>query len=110
MSLHLSAPKLSTYLQEDFQIDFNHPAIQEKSVELFRGISDDVKKAETAFLFVRDNIAHSGDIKSNKLTKCASEVLLAKRRNLFCQILSVGGFVTLGRDSSGALLSAFTLG
>lgn len=66
------------FLQETYYIDYRHPLIEEKAAELFAGITDDIEKARTAYIFVRDEIPHMFDIRSHVVTVKASEVLREK--------------------------------
>ena len=70
--------KYSKFLEEHRYIDFSSPAIQEKAGELFRGINNDIKKAEIAYKYVRDEIPHSFDINAKIITAKASDVLKYK--------------------------------
>ena len=54
-------------------IDWNHPDIVQLATELAR--EDILSTAEQCFLFVRDEIRHSGDAECNPVTCSASEVL-----------------------------------
>ena len=70
--------EVNLFLQEHKYIDFSSPNIQAKAAELFGGLHDDIRKAETAYEFVRDEIPHSFDIKSDTITAKASDVLNQK--------------------------------
>ena len=67
---------LAEYMAADRTLDFMHPAIDEKAKELLSGIPDEIGKAKAAYEFVRDEIRHSFDIGSERVTKTATEVLL----------------------------------
>ncbi|WP_373070391.1 transglutaminase family protein [Sulfurimonas sp.] len=66
---------LSIYLIEDSIVDFSSPKIQALASSLARGVNSDEDIARHCFLFVRDNINHTGDHKDNITTLKASEVL-----------------------------------
>ncbi len=66
------------YLSANEAVDSDHPAIVEKACELSRGLEGDVSIAQKCFEFVRDEIAHSGDIEAEVTTCKASEVLQHK--------------------------------
>lgn len=70
----LSIP-LTDYLSASQYIDFNDRGIRELAGSLFVGCADEIRKAERAYLFVRDEIAHSWDIQSRRITIAASQVL-----------------------------------
>ena len=63
------------YLQLNSIVDFNNTKVSKKAKELALNSKDDEEIAKNCFLFVRDKIAHSGDIKSDIPTLKASEVL-----------------------------------
>jgi transglutaminase-like putative cysteine protease len=69
---------LQKYLEESEIIDFNHPEIQKLAKELSKDRSYDYEIAESCFLYVRDNIRHSGDHKDRFTTCRASDVLKHK--------------------------------
>ena len=58
---------MEIFLHEHKYIDFSAPNIQAKAAELFDGLRDDIAKAKTAYEFVRDEIPHTFDIKSDEL-------------------------------------------
>lgn len=66
------------FLAEDPYVDFTHPLIQEKARELFSDVTSDSEKVRAAYLFIRDEIPHSFDIRSDIITAKASDVLLHK--------------------------------
>ena len=75
MEYRLESGRLSDYLQESRYVDYNHPAIQQEAGLLFAGCTNDLEKILAAFTFVRDEIPHSGDIHSSRVTRTASEAL-----------------------------------
>jgi transglutaminase-like putative cysteine protease len=56
-------------------IDHDHPAVRKKALALAEGCTGDVEIARNCFVFVRDEIRHSGDYKTNPVTLSASAVL-----------------------------------
>ena len=66
---------MDKFLKEHKYINFNSPIIQLKAAELFDGLTDDVQKSKSAYEFVRDEIPHSFDIRSDAITAKASDVL-----------------------------------
>ncbi len=63
------------YLRETESIDYKNPFIQDKADELRKESGSQVEYVERAFRFVRDEISHSWDIKSDVVSRKASEVL-----------------------------------
>lgn len=64
------------YLLETECIDYNNSVIQEKVKELKLNSDSQLKYIENAYKFVRDEISHSWDIKSEVVSRKASEVLI----------------------------------
>jgi len=73
---------MKPYLQATKIIDYDHPSIQTLAKTLAKGKTSDAAIAKACFLFVRDEIHHSGDYKENITTCKASEVL--KERSGWC--------------------------
>jgi len=69
---------IDSFLQEHKYLDCSSPSIQAKATELFDGLRDDAQKAKIAYEFVRDEIPHSFDIKSDIIAAKASDVLKHK--------------------------------
>jgi transglutaminase-like putative cysteine protease len=88
------------FLHENKYINFSSPNIQAKAAELFYDLSDDAQKAKTAYEFVRDEIPHSFDVKSDVITAKASDVLKHKtgichaKANLLAALLRSRGIPT----------------
>ncbi len=59
-------------------IDFSNPLIQQKTGELKSSSSSQLEYIEKAYKFVRDEIPHSWDIKSQVVSRKASKVLQNK--------------------------------
>lgn len=69
---------MSDFLECNEYIDYQSELIALKVKQLFNYEMTDVKKAETAFLFVRDSIPHSFDCSASVITRTASDVLKHK--------------------------------
>ncbi|HEX3039089.1 MAG TPA: transglutaminase family protein [Caproiciproducens sp.] len=88
---------LPLFLAQDSYVDFSSPVIQKEADALFAGIDDKTKIAETAFLFVRDEIPHSFDCNASVITAKASDVLVYKtgichaKSNLLAALLRARG-------------------
>ncbi len=59
-------------------IDYMNPIIQDKVRELMSQSEDDLNYIKRSYIFVRDEIPHSWDIKTEVVSKTASEVLKNK--------------------------------
>lgn len=64
------------YLQSSEYIDWQHPAVLAKAMELAFDATDRTDVARRCFEFVRDRIRHSWDYRLNPVTCRASDVLL----------------------------------
>ena len=73
--MYLESTELTDYLKPCTYIDFEDIAIQQKADELCGALSDEREKIKSVFEFCRDEIFHSGDIDSERVTRYASEVL-----------------------------------
>src|SRR5690606_3423936 len=78
LKLELASSQMNDYLQETEEVDFSHPHIRKKAEELQKLAIDELSYIENAFHFVRDEIAHSWDIQSPRVTWKASDVLYFK--------------------------------
>ena len=66
---------LDAYRSPSPYLDFDHPLFPERLAAFDRGASDEVGLARTIFEWVRDEVAHSTDIGSRRVTARASDVL-----------------------------------
>lgn len=73
----LQSNTIDDYLKATPVVDWYHTGIQSKTNEIIRGSGTDTDKARKLFEWVRDNVPHSKDIDSNRVTCTASEVLEA---------------------------------
>lgn len=71
MDFILEFRDLSNYLLASKYIDFDKKIIQDKVKELFCDDLDEIQKVKIAFEYVRDEIPHSWDIQSNRVTRTA---------------------------------------
>jgi transglutaminase-like putative cysteine protease len=100
MELIPESANLRDYLEELDVVNFSHPLIQKKISELFHEEQSEIEKAKIAFEFVRDEISHSWDIQSTRVTCKASEVLNYKegicyaKANLLAALLRSQGIPT----------------
>jgi len=71
-------PNLDAYLQQSYYLDYDDPHIQELVQKLNRIAASETERIRVAYEFVRDEISHSYDIRSEEVTRKASDVLLKK--------------------------------
>jgi len=100
MELSCESQYLEDYLLELDMVDYSHPLISKKVNELFSCSSNEIEIVKIAFEYIRDSIAHSGDILSSRVTCQASEVLQFKegicyaKSNLLAALLRSKGIPT----------------
>ena len=88
--------EINDYLKPDDRIDFTNRSIQKKADELFLSPSEK-ENIKAAFEYVRDEIKHSRDINSDRITRCASEALACReglclsKSMLLAALLRCGG-------------------
>ena len=76
MQFIVESKNIADYLVELDEVNFSHPVIQEQTAQLFTKAQTKLQKAQIAFEFVRDEVSHSWDIQSERVTCKASDVLL----------------------------------
>lgn len=75
MNLICESEKIEDYLLELNEVNYSNLIIKEKLSEIFNQSQTEIEKAKVAFEFVRDEISHSWDIQSKRITCNASDVL-----------------------------------
>lgn len=66
------------FLRETPSIDYMHPLIQQKVLQLKNQSGDEIDYIKRSYIFVRDEIPHSWDIRANIVSRSASDVLKNK--------------------------------
>ena len=66
---------MEEYLMETPSIDYRNHLIQDKVQELINQSEDELDYIKRCYIFVRDEISHSWDIKTDVVSRTASEVL-----------------------------------
>ncbi|AHV95724.1 transglutaminase-like domain-containing protein [Paenibacillus sabinae] len=100
MELTCESSNLDDYLEETEEVDYGHFSIKDITTELYSQSLNEIEFVKSAFEFVRDNISHSWDIQSSRITCRASEVLFFKegicyaKSNLLCALLRCQGIPT----------------
>ncbi|WP_373036226.1 transglutaminase family protein [Sulfurimonas sp.] len=69
---------MQRFLKETELVNFSHPEIEKLASELTKGTLTDAQTAKNCFIFVRDEVRHTGDFKDNITTIKASDVLIYK--------------------------------
>ena len=78
MKLIAETNNIERYLSSSEIIDYDSENIQEISSHLSKNITNEIQLAKIVYEYVRDNISHSSDINSNRVTYRASDVLKYK--------------------------------
>ncbi|MDR2698463.1 MAG: transglutaminase family protein [Candidatus Methanoplasma sp.] len=110
MEYILESNDINDYLKSDRYIDFHDISIQEKADELFFLLSDETERIKAAYEFVRDEINHSGDIGSERVTKSASEVLKYKEGICVAKSLLLAAILRYGGIPAGLCYQRLTRG
>jgi transglutaminase-like putative cysteine protease len=66
---------MKAYLAETAIVDYSHPGIGKLAAKLAEGCTTDAGVAQNCFVYVRDEISHTGDRKKGMTTCRASDVL-----------------------------------
>ncbi|TYP73280.1 transglutaminase-like domain-containing protein [Paenibacillus methanolicus] len=97
MNLSCESLDIKEYLTQTDEIDYNHPLIAELISKLVASSQNQEDLIKRSYEFVRDEIHHSWDIQSSRITCSASETLVYKegicyaKANLLCAILRGAG-------------------
>ena len=75
MQYSMQSGDLADYLAESPEVDYGAALIRGKAKGLFSVCRGEEAVIQTAFVFVRDFIAHSVDIGSNRVIRRATDVL-----------------------------------
>jgi transglutaminase-like putative cysteine protease len=101
MKLVCESLEKEDYMQELPEVNFTHPLIQQKVRELKSELPhSSLGYIKKAYEFVRDEVSHSWDIQSRRITKTASEALEEKegicysKCNLLAALLRAEGIPT----------------
>ncbi|WBL39367.1 transglutaminase family protein [Bacillus velezensis] len=100
MNLTCESKNFDDYLLELNEVDYSNPIICALANELFNPLQTEIEKVKIAYEFVRDEISHTWDIQSKRVTCNASEVLTFKegicyaKSNLLVALLRSEGIPT----------------
>lgn len=110
MNFILEYEDLSTYLLSDKYVDFDKKIIQDKVKELFNDDLNEIQRVKIAFEYVRDEISHSWDIQSEKVTRTASEVLKYKEGMCYAKSMLLTALLRCQGIPAGFCYQRLTLG
>lgn len=110
MKLIPEKEELDDYLKEIPDIDYSHLVIREKINDLYRECHTEIDKIRKAYEFVRDEIAHSWDIKSARITRRASEVLVFKEGICYAKSNLLAALLRATNIPTGFCYQRLTLG
>ncbi|NEU52710.1 transglutaminase-like domain-containing protein [Bacillus altitudinis] len=100
MNMTCESTNFNDYLLELNEVDYSNPIICTLANELFNPLQTEIEKAKAAYEFVRDEISHTWDIQSKRVTCHASDVLTFKegicyaKSNLLAALLRSQGIPT----------------
>jgi transglutaminase-like putative cysteine protease len=75
MELVFESQDISAYLEKTDIVDFDSPVLQKKIQEISAQSGNDEVRAQMAFEYARDEIQHSFDLNSDRITITASEAI-----------------------------------
>lgn len=78
MNMTCESKNFNDYLLELNEVDYSNPIICTLVNELFNPLQTEIEKAKATYEFVRDEISHTWDIQSKRVTCHASDVLTFK--------------------------------
>ncbi|UZW15444.1 transglutaminase family protein [Clostridium pasteurianum] len=110
MNFTLEHEDLSSYLSSSKYVDFDKKIIQDKANELFHIGFNEIDKVKIAFEYVRDEISHSWDIQSERITRTASEVLKYKEGICYAKSMLLAGLLRYESIPTGFCYQRLTLG
>ena len=110
MEFILESDDINDYLKSDKYIDFYDESVQRKANELFISLPDEKERIKAAYHYVRDEIYHSGDIDSERVTKSASEVLKYKEGICVAKSLLLAAILRYGGIPAGLCYQRLTKG
>lgn len=102
--------RLADYLEATEVIDHNHHSIKDKADELYNAVADEGAFVQLAFEFVRDQIAHSWDIQSSRITCHASDVLRDREGICYAKSHLLSALLRSKGVSAGFCYQRLTLG
>ena len=92
---------MEEYLMETPSIDYMNPLIQDNVQELINQSEDDLDYIKRCYLFVRDEISHSWDIKADVVSRTASDVLKNKTGICWTKSCLLAAFLRANQTPSG---------
>ena len=92
---------MENYLKETPSIDYVNPLIQDKVWELMSQSEDNLDYIKRSYIFVRDEVLHSWDIKTDVVSKTASEVLENKTGICWTKSCLLAALLRANRIPSG---------
>lgn len=101
---------MANYLAELDEVDYSHQEIQLLLKRLYKQDMNETEMAEMAFRFVRDEISHSWDIRSVRVTKTASEVLRYKAGICYAKSNLLAALLRAVQIPTGFCYQKLTLG
>ncbi|MFF2093129.1 transglutaminase family protein [Paenibacillus sp. NPDC058174] len=93
MQLIVESGNMNDYLIETDEVDHSHFSIAEKANELSSSAKNEVEFVQAAFEYVRDQVFHSADIGSSRVTYKASDILQHKEGLCYAKSILLGAIL-----------------
>lgn len=110
MEFYPESRSRTDYLRRTPRLDYDDPLLRAKAAELFYGCRTPAEKVAAAFTFVRDEIAHSWDIRSSRVTKTAVETLKYKEGICYAKSMLLAALLRGAGIPAGFCYQRLTLG
>ena len=110
MELKILGTDINDYLENTYYVDYESEAIKAVQNELFSQYDDEISKIQKAYHFVRDNISHSWDIQSRRITVKASEVLKCREGICYAKSNLLAALLRSQKIPTGFCYQRLTLG
>lgn len=110
IKLACESGNLDDYLTETAEVNYNHPLIVELSATLATSSKDPIDFVKNSYEYVRDEIDHSWDIQSSRVTCTASEALLYKEGICYAKANLLSALMRKAGIPAGFCYQRLTLG
>jgi transglutaminase-like putative cysteine protease len=101
---------MDAYLQSSDYIDWQHPTVLIKAMELASGATDRNEVVRRCFELVRDDIHHSWDYRQNPVTCRASDVLLQGTGYCYAKSHLLAALLRANRIPAGLCYQRLSIG
>ncbi|CAM4415355.1 transglutaminase-like putative cysteine protease [Paenibacillus endophyticus] len=110
IKLLCESDNLDDYLTETAEVNYNHPLIVALFSSLVRSSNDPIGFVKNSYEYVRDEINHSWDIQSSRVTCTASETLLYQEGICYAKANLLSALLRKAGIPAGFCYQRLTLG